>query len=170
MFCGTKGIDNSLFILNKLTYLKENNRKIKFYDIESENFKLNLELIDSKLPEILSHMLLYRYSKLRKNKVNSLLELIKEVNPLNYKNTLNHPFYEYKIKRFLTDVALGMTPSKVWTGKYIATGGFIIVRQDGEIVCYHIYNQNKFQDYLLNNTKFEQAGTGRYDFGKLYRL
>lgn len=67
------------------------------------------------------------------------------------------------------DVALGMTPSKVWTGKYIATGGFIIVRQDGEIVCYHIYNQNKFQDYLLNNTKFEQAGTGRYDFGKLYR-
>lgn len=162
-------IEDQPKILNKLKYLKENNFKIKFYDIESEIFKLNLELIDSNLPEILSYLLLYRYSELKKSKVNSLLELIKEINPLNYKNTLSHPFYEYKIKRFLTDVALGMTPSKVWSGEYIATGGFIIVRQDGEIVCYHIYNQKKFQDYLINNTKFEQASTDRYDFGKLYR-
>ena len=69
----------------------------------------------------------------------------------------------------MTDVALGMTPSKVWSGKYIATGGLIIVKQDGEIVCYHVYNQNEFQDYLVNKTKFEQASTDRYKFAKLYR-
>lgn len=79
-----------------------------------------------------------------------------------------HPFYEYKIKNFLTDSALGMTPATKWTGQYVATGGIIIVKENGELVCYHIYNRNEFQNYLLNNTRLEQASTSRYDFGDLY--
>jgi len=64
-----------------------------------------------------------------------------------------HPFYEYKIKRYLTDIALGVMPSEVWTGELDATGGSLIVRSDGEVLCYHIYNRNEFEDFLLNNTK-----------------
>jgi len=62
-----------------------------------------------------------------------------------------------------------MTPSGIWIGKYDATGGIIIVKEDGDLVCYHIYNRNEFQDYLLNNTRFEQASTSRYKFGSLYK-
>ena len=62
-----------------------------------------------------------------------------------------------------------MTPARIWTGQYDATGGIIIVKQDGELVCYHIYNRNEFQDYLLNNTRIEQASTSRYEFGSLYK-
>lgn len=77
-------------------------------------------------------------------------------------------FYNYKIKRFLTDVALGMMPSKVWTGEYDATGGYLIVKSDGEILCYHIYNKNEFENYLLANTKLEIASSSRHGFGEIY--
>lgn len=87
---------------------------------------------------------------------------------MKFDKTDKHLFYSYKIKRFLTDIALGMMPSKVWTGKYDATGGYLIVKADGEILCYHIYNKNEFEDYLLANTKLETASSSRHGFGKIY--
>ncbi len=61
-----------------------------------------------------------------------------------------------------------MTPSKVWNGIYDATGGYLIVKGDGDILCYHIYNRNKFEDYLFENTKLETASSSRHEFGKTY--
>ena len=61
-----------------------------------------------------------------------------------------------------------MKPSTVWNGDYDATGGFIIVKEDGDILCYHIYNRNEFQEYLLQNTKFETASTTKHHFGSSY--
>lgn len=139
-----------------------------FHDIDSSTFKLNLQLIDSRLPDILAYLLLYKYSGECGSNLKELLEYITEKNPLNFDLSFHHPFYEYKIKNFLTDAALGMTPSQIWKGLYDATGGIIIVKEDGDIVCYHIYNHNDFQNYLLNNTKLEQADMGRYKFGILY--
>ena len=69
----------------------------------------------------------------------------------------------------MTDIALGMMPSKVWTGELDATGGYLVVKEDGEILCYHIYNRNEFEDYLLNNTKLETASSTRHDFGTVYK-
>ena len=43
------------------------------------------------------------------------------------------------------------------------------LEKDGEIVCYHFYNQNDVEDYLYKNTRFERASRTRYGFGKLYR-
>ena len=71
------------------------------------------------------------------------------------------------MKRFLTDVALGMMPSKVWSGKYDSTGGYLIVKENGDVLCYHIYNRNEFENYLLNNTKLDTASSSRHDFGEI---
>jgi type II restriction enzyme len=61
-----------------------------------------------------------------------------------------------------------MMPSKVWTGKYDATGGYLIVKENGDVLCYHIYNRNEFEDYLLNNTKLDTASSTRQGFGEIY--
>ena len=100
--------------------------------------------------------------------VKDLIRIIENENPLKFDTTNNHLFYSYKIKRFLTDIALGMMPSKVWTGEYDATGGYLIVKADGEVLCYHIYNKNEFENYLLANTKLETASSSRHEFGELY--
>ena len=64
--------------------------------------------------------------------------------------------------------ALGMVPSKVWDGFTRAHGGYIVIKNDGEVVCYHLYNREEFLTYLYKNTKFESASTSRHDYGKLY--
>lgn len=157
----TTGTKNSKIAL-RLNNLEKLGCKIEFKKIQSDNLELNLKLIDSQLPEIISHLVYYKY-KLSKSKTTDLLEEIKSKNPLGFNITKGHPFYEYKIKNFLTESALGMTPEKVWTGKYDATGGIIVVKDNGDIVCYHIYNKNEFEDYLISHTKLEQAATSEDD-------
>jgi hypothetical protein len=59
-------------------------------------------------------------------------------------------------------------PASVWSGIYDATGGYLIVKENGDVLCYHIYNRNSFENYLYKNTKFETASSTRHDFGKIY--
>ncbi|MFZ3272683.1 MAG: HpaII family restriction endonuclease, partial [Lutibacter sp.] len=54
-------------------------------------------------------------------------------------------------------------------GIYDATGGYLIVKENGEVLCYHIYNRNEFEDYLLNNTKLDTASSSRHGFGEIYK-
>ena len=55
------------------------------------------------------------------------------------------------------------------TGIYDATGGYLVVKENGEILCYHIYNRNQFEEYLFVNTKLETASSTRHEFGKVYQ-
>lgn len=145
-------------ISTRLRELEHLGFQINFHKIQSDNLQLNLELIDSRLPEIFAFMLWHKYRDGISN-VAELLTFVNQYNPLGFNLSKGHPFYEYKVKTLLVDSALGMTPETVWTGKYDATGGIIIVKETGDLVCYHIYNRNEFENYLLNNTKLEQAST-----------
>jgi type II restriction enzyme len=156
-------------IKDRIEEIKKLGGKLEFDSLENSIFKNNLVLIDSLLPNILAQLVKLFYTS-NKNTIVDLVEEITKNNPLNYDNQFSHLFYEYKVKRFLTDVALGMMPAKVWDGHYDATGGYLIVKEDGEVLCYHIYNRNQFEDYLFQNTKLETASSTRHDFGRLYSL
>ncbi|WP_262710866.1 HpaII family restriction endonuclease [Flavobacterium franklandianum] len=81
--------------------------------------------------------------------------------------TINSSIYQMIMKKFLTDYALGMRAAEVWKRDYQATGGYLIVKDDGELICYHFYFAKNFEDYLFNNTKLETASE-RNGFGKIY--
>lgn len=162
-----KGEKFSRDVKGRIKEIFARNGRFEFVKPENHIFGNNLTLIDSLLPKIVSEIVLDFYASNR-SKLNDLVECVQGNNPLNFDLSSNHKFYSYKIKRLLTDIALGMTPTKVWTGEYHATGGYLIVKDDGEIVCYHIYNKNEFENYLLNNTKLDTASTSRYEFGDLY--
>ena len=154
-------------IKDRIIEIKNKGGKFEFVKTQRTIFSNNLILIDSLLPQILSYIVLNFYSSSYSN-TEELVKLTEEENPLKFDTTSKHLFYTYKIKRFLTDIALGMMPSKVWTGEYDATGGYLIVKADGEILCYHIYNKNEFENYLLANTKLDTASSSRHGFGELY--
>ena len=141
--------------------------ELKFSANEGGVLSNNLILIDSRLPEILSSVILEYFSS-KYSSVKDLTQIICQKNPLNFDKQHGHLFYEYKIKHFLTDSALGMTGSKVWSGVYDITGGYLIVKDDGEVLCYHIYNRNQFEDYLFFNTKLDTPSSTRHEFGQLY--
>jgi type II restriction enzyme len=161
-------IDTKSKIKDRLEEIKKAGGKLKFSTLEQDIFKNNLVLIDSLLPNILGEIVLAFYTT-KQSTIKDLSNDISKKNPLKYDTQFLHSFYEYKIKRFLTDVALGMMPSKVWSGVYDATGGYLVVKEDGEVLCYHIYNRNRFEDYLYNNTKLETASSTRHEFGKIYK-
>ncbi len=160
-------IDGPSKIKDRISEIKSANGHLKYKSLEQDIFKNNLILIDSLLPNILSEMVLKFFTS-SLSSVKSLCQEVSNCNPLNFDNQHSHAFYEYKIKRFLTDVALGMMPSKVWNGHYDATGGYLIVKENGDILCYHIYNRNQFEDYLFENTKLETASSTRHEFGSIY--
>lgn len=74
-----------------------------------------------------------------------------------------------KIKSLMVATALGMLPSKAWSGRYEATGGYLVVKSDGDVICFHLYDRNLLEDYLFNNTKFETPSKSRYQMGEVYR-
>lgn len=154
-------------IKDRIEKLKELGRNLFFEKLENSVFENNLILTDSALPQIIAEILLLFFTS-NHSLISDLVSEIERINPLKFNLTNKHPFYSYKIKRLLTDIALGMMPSKVWTGKLDATGGYLVVKQDGEILCYHIYNRNQFEDYLFENTKLETASSIKHDFGKVY--
>ena len=160
-------IDTKSKIKDRLEAISESSGELEFYSLEQDIFKNNLVLIDSLLPNILAEIIKIFFTT-NLNSIKDLTNYINKNNPLNYDKQFSHLFYEYKIKRFLTDVALGMTPAKVWTGIYDATGGYLVVKENGEVLCYHIYNRNQFEDYLYCNTKLETASSTRHEFGKIY--
>lgn len=160
-------IDTRSKIKDRIEAVKNAGGKLKFITLEQGVFKNNLVLIDSLLPNIVAEIIKTFFTSALSS-VKDLTENINKLNPLNYDTQFAHTFYDYKVKRFLTDVALGMTPSKVWTGIYDATGGYLVVKENGEILCYHIYNRNQFEDYLFVNTKLETASSTRHDFGKIF--
>lgn len=154
-------------IKDRLEKIKANSDGLEFLKTESSVFGNNLTLIDSLLPKLISEIV-YQFYSSSNSRTLDLLDSVVELNPLQFNTESNHPYYDYKIKRFLTDIALGMMPSKVWTGEFDATGGYLVVKEDGEILCYHIYNRNEFEDYLIVNTKLETASSSRHDFGSIY--
>ena len=159
---------SSLF-KSKFKYLfNYTNCGLKYVGMENATYEANLRLIDGDLPEICAHMLVERYST-GVNSVEACLASIAEDNPMGYNLSMGHPFYRYKFKKLLSESALGMLPSKPWDGTADATGGYIVVREDGEVLCYHLFNRNEFENYLLENTKFDTGSTGRHQFGDIYK-
>lgn len=160
-------INTTSKIKDRIHAIKNAGGTLKFLGPQEDIFKNNLVLIDSLLPHLIAEITKCFFT----SNLSSMKELtneINKVNPLKYDNQFAHSFYEYKIKRFLTDVALGMMPSKVWSGIYDATGGYLVVKDDGDVLCYHIYDRNQFEDYLFSNTKLETASSTRHEFGKIY--
>jgi len=155
-------------IMDRISEIQANSGSFEFIKTERQIFFNNLVLIDSLLPQILSQIVFDFYSS-EYSHLTDLVNQTSDKNPLEFDIENEHKFYEYKIKRFLTDVALGMMPSKVWSGKYDATGGYLIVKENGDVLCYHIYNRNEFEDYLLNNTKLDTASSSRHGFGEIYK-
>lgn len=76
--------------------------------------------------------------------------------------------YYHKLKKFLCAVALGLKPTEQWSGLDEANGGYVIVKENGEILAYHLHNRDSFETYLLNHTKLETPSSSKHDFGSIY--
>jgi len=139
---------------------------IRYASMDCETFEDNLMIIDSCMPEILAEGIKEHFLS-GINDLKDITSALSRRNPLGVRKP--QQFYKAKMNALLIDSALGMTPATPWTRVYDANGGYLVVRDDGEVLCYHFYDRNQTEDYLFNNTRFDYPSRTRYDYGYLYR-
>lgn len=155
----------------KIKLLKSKGLKLVFDKMDSRVFKSNLSTYGNSFDRVLAEMLLLfcENDVPSENRVNNFIKKIAVNNPVEYDLETNPDLYEMVMKQFLIDYALGMRAGEVWKKDYQASGGYIIVRKDGEIICYHFYFIKQFGDYLLKNTMLDTGSTSRNKFGIIYK-
>ena len=156
------------YMVERMRALFEHSETVTYYGMRSDVFEDNLIMIDSRLPELYGNMILNHF-KFIEDKVYDcglLCEMLEITNPLNYRKS---DIYKYKVKKLLCAAALGMTPGTEWDGLDNASGGYIIIKKDGDIVCYHLYNRNFFEEYLYRKTQFDRPSATRHDYGYVYK-
>lgn len=145
-------------VKNNISLLLENGYQIVFSKMESDTFYNNLTLIDSRLPEYVAKILLSFFSR----GANTMSDLVEKSFT---GDTNKQPVH--KIKEFLSVMALGMMPNTDWDGTLTSLGGMLLVKKDGDVLCYYLYNIDDFRTYLLDNTKLDTPSTTRYGIGKI---
>lgn len=155
-------------VLERVKAIRKRGGELVFDKIDNPVFQNNLIMLDGDLPAIIAHLLLEQIDS-GFSALDMLVKRLTENNPLNYDVTQKSPFYEYKIKHLLTSAALGMVPATPWCGKFDANGGYLVVKKNGEILCYHFYDRNRFEDYLFFNAYLERSSTFRHGYATIIR-
>ena len=151
-------------LIDRMKAIADKGGVFHYIGMENATFSRNLSMIDSQMPAVVSEMLIGYYTK-NIGDCLSLTDHVSQVNPLSQ----DLEFYKHNIKELLCSIALGMKPATLWDGTDEATGGYIIVKADGDVLTYHIYNRDAFRSYLLNNTRFERGSSSKHDFCTLYQ-
>lgn len=146
------------------------NYPIEFIETSNKTFQQNMRLIDIKFPETMAKILLYYTSHEKINSISALTEKIIEQNPLKLSENEKELFYKKNMKDFILAVLFGMMPRKLWDGNYEISGGLLTVKENGKIVCHHLfYDKEALSNYLYKYTILETASTSRHDYGYLYK-
>lgn len=164
-------IEGNSKLKRRLEAIYNKGARIVYKDYESETFKNNLDIIDSGLPKLLADIVLLYFSSRRISSSQDIISKIAEINPLNSKNANLHKYYQAKYTRLLESSALGMYPATPYDDSTDAKG-YVIVRDDGNIVCYSFYDRDMVRKHLFDNTKLDTPSSekeNRKDYCKLYR-
>lgn len=158
-------IETKSKILDRIKRIEELGGNIEFTYTDRKSFSDNLIMLDTSMEQIISYILLLSYSK-GISDCEELLDIIEEENPLNFPRK---GLYQYKYKKLLSAKALGMNPSETWDGYDSVNGGYIVVKSDGTVLAYHLYDRDILEQYLFQSTKLERASTSRHHYGSIYK-
>jgi hypothetical protein len=154
-------------IRDRLSAVYSKGGTIAYCGMDSEIFMQNLRKINFILPAIFAEALLSFYT----GENRTLFEIIKglgESDLLANAYAFDLKDYEYNVGNVLHAVALGMMPASPWSGLMQAHGGYLIVKENGDIACYNAYNLEDFKMFLLKHTRFETPSSTRHGFGVIY--
>jgi hypothetical protein len=152
--------------------LAVSNARVVFESVVDPVFEQNLKMIDTSFPRILADTLMHAYlggDLALKDAVRSPALLDELSSALSLPLPMVERIVKHKIKELLRQSALGMNPGRQWEGQVEAHGGWIIVKESGEIVCFHLVNDDDFREYLLQGTKFDTPSMTRSRAGYVYR-
>lgn len=135
-----------------------------------EAFRENLDLINPRLPKVISTMLYNHFFEGNSNiDITEITDMIIKKNPC--KISRPELKYPYMIKAFLYAAHCGMTASTLWDGKGEVNGGFITVNENGDVIANYALESEAFKSYLFDNCYLEFPATDKKhgDYAKVYK-
>lgn len=140
----------------KFQALEEWGYKLQLSEM-NETFRLNLEMIDVRMPELVAELLRYFVTKERGD--SSIPHLVSEIatrNPFG----VGRPgiWYSHKVKDLLEASSYGMVPNSPWDGRRSAAGGLIIVDSEGRLFCFPHRSRDENRDFLYRTTSLVSPG------------
>lgn len=150
-------------------YLSERGISMEFARTQNSAYEENLFLIRERMSQILAWCVKDRLidSSNDFGVMETTQRMITE-NPLNVPNPAI--YYEKAIKDFLMAGFTGMTAAVKWDGKEQVNGGYIVVMDDGDVICYHSSDRESFRDYLYRNTYFEYVSKDKYKWSYITKI
>ena len=150
-------------------YLSSHNIGMVFDRTQYPTYENNLFLVRESMAKILAWCV---YDRLVVSStgygVMETVERMAEANPLGVPSPAI--YYEKALKDFLMAGFTGMTAGNEWDGKEQVNGGYIVVMDDGDVICYHSSDRETFRDYLYRNTYFEYVSADKYLWSRIIKI
>lgn len=149
--------DNFLDIISTI----KNDYSLKYVGCRNEIFEQNIQIVDSRMDEILQYVVLLNAGYLEGSISPKLVDICKALakhNPIGVRNP--DVFYVAKLKSFLFASFAGLTASREWNGSKKLSGGYIDVDRDGEMLYYRAISDDVFENYLFNHTYIDRPDRG----------
>ena len=151
------------------TYLADHGITMEFARTQNPIYNDNLFLVRESMAQIMAWCV-----KDRLIDSPGHFEVMETVERMIAANPLGVPgariYYEKAIKDFLMAGFTGMTAGKEWDGKEQVNGGYIVVMDDGDVICYHSSDRESFRDYLYRNTHFEYVSADKYVWSRIIKI
>lgn len=149
-------------------FLKTNGMELTYVRTQNPIYDANMFLVRESMGKIMAWCV-----KDRLVTSSSGFETKETVERMTAENPLQVPnpdiYYEKAVKDFLMAGFTGMTAGKPWDGKEQVSGGYIVVMENGEVLCYHSADREAFRDYLYRNTHFEYVSARKYAWGYIHQ-
>lgn len=150
-------------------YLFSHSVEMEFARTQYQVYHDNLLLVRESMPKIMAWCVYDRLIRSNgEHGVKETVERMAAVNPAHVGNP--DVYYEKAIKDFLMAGFTGMTAGIKWDGKEQVNGGYIVVMDDGDVICYHSSDREAFRDYLYRNTYFEYVSADKYNWSRIIKI
>ena len=157
---------------DRMKYLKSRGIDIKFTSTARKTAGQNLVRCGGfETPRLVAELLKYYYY----NKVGTDTSVDEAINYIAKNDIIGYGFddlyntYHLKVANLLYFMFTGLRFSKPWNGKSDVSGGYIVVKRDGDVVAFHSCIADEFKDFLVDKLRFEAPSCSRHDYMKIYK-
>lgn len=166
--CDVRGRKQVVATARRMRLLKERGCALEFVRVVSSTARRNLRMVGGRdLSTMVAEMLRHYYfdgeGAVSYSSVSSLVDwlsqkaVIDEDEPGEVKDVCR-----YQISHLLYAMFTGMRLGTPWNGRTSVCGGYIVARDDGEVLAYHTCIADEFKDFLVQRLALEQPSHSRH--------
>lgn len=175
-----KGVKKKhIAVADRMQYLQKCGCDIIFKDTARATAKENLILCGGKeMPAIVGGMLKLFYYENNKSGAESgrttMEDCIKyladnDVADYGFHGTRLVDTYRGKVGQLLISTFTGMRLGEEWNGRQAVNGGYIVVKNDGDVVAFHSTVADEFKDFLVAKMIMESPSHSRHKDMVIYK-